>query len=528
MLAVSEYQGRVAVVTGAAMGLGAGFAEALAGLGMNLSLCDLRPEVHSVATDLAARHGIHARAVTADVSQPRDVFEVVDSTIADLGSIDVLVANAGTNRPSNALGTLDDAVEAYDANLSTNTAGVFFFGRAVIPHMVERDRGEIVNVSTDHVYTEPGRPTGGGPDMDLYDASKWALNGFTTTWAEALSGSGVRVNALCMGATDSNMLRTWVGGEPSPEMVASWKTPAEVAGVLVDLLAEGRDGRSGTNVPIWRDEPAVLPPRSDDPAEILGRMKSAVSGRSPGDRVSLEGRAAIVTGAARGLGRAYADALRSEGVGVIGCDLSAGDHVDLVADVGTRDGVEAVVAAATERLGGVDIVVNNAAQWAATPITDSREKAVADYEQIMGTNVRGPLLLARATLPSMLERGVGDVVNVSADHVLPGGPVAAGSDLYAASKWALCGLTQAWALKLVDTPVRVNAIAVGATDTPMQRVMYGEPPAETVDGWMTPARQAMLLVDLLREGPGGRTGETIPAGSAPLTLPSVAQRGDPI
>ncbi len=526
---MSEYAGRVALVTGAATGLGAGFAEALAGLGMNLSLCDIRPEVDEVAARLASRHGVEARACRADVSRPGDVFDLVDATVAELGSIDVALANAGTNRPSHALGTLDDGIEAYEANVSTNTAGVFYVGRAVIAHMTARGRGEIVNICTDHVYTEPRRPTGGGPDMDLYDASKWALNGFTTSWARAISGSGVRVNALCMGATDSNMLRTWVGGNPSPEMVASWKTPAEVAGVLVDLLAEGREGRSGTNVPIWRGEPAVLPARSDDPAEMLGRMKSAISGRSSGRRVSLAGRAAIVTGAAGGLGEAYAGALRSEGVDVFGCDLVDGDCVDLVADIGTRAGVEAVVAGATERFGGVDIVVNNAARWARTEVTGSRDEAVADFERIMDANLKGPLMLQRATLPAMLDRGAGDVVNIGADLVLPGGPISPDTDLYAASKWALCGLTQAWALKLVDTPVRVNAIAVGATDTPMQRAIHdGEPSGETLAAWTTPVEQAALLVDLLREGPGGRTGETIPAGAAPLTLPPVAQRGDPI
>ncbi len=527
---MSEQDGRVAVVTGAAVGLGAGFAEALAGLGMNLSLCDVRSEVHDVAAGLAARHGIEARAFTADVSHPADAFGVVDATIDALGAIDVLVANAGTNRPSNAFGTLDDALEAYEANVMTNTAGVFYFGRAVIPHLVERGRGDIVVICTDHVYTEPRRPTGGGPDMDLYDASKWALNGFTTAWAEALTGTGVRVNALCMGATDSNMLRTWVGGDPSPEMIASWKTPTEVAGVLVELLAEGPAGRTGTNVPIWRDEPAVLPAASDDWSDRLGRMKAAVGGRLAGGRVSLEGRVAVVTGAARGLGEAYAAALRSEGVGVIGCDVCDGDQVEMVADVGTRRGVEKVVAAALDRFGGVDLLVNNAARWATTPITDPRDKAVADFDRIMDANLKGPLMLQRATLGSMLERGVGDVVNVSADLVLPPGPISPGCDLFAASKWALCGLTQAWALKLVDTPVRVNAIAVGPTDTPGQRAAHdGRLPAGTVAAWMTPAEQAARLVDLLREGPGGRTGETIASGPGqPSGLPPITRRGDPL
>ena len=110
----------------------------------------------------------------------------------------------------------------YEKLVGTNLRGVFLFGRAVLPYMMERGSGEIVNISTDHVQTcgtpfelthddapdcpwanEPPRPTGGGDAMDLYDASKWGINGLTLAWSQAVEEHEIRVNALCMGATDS-------------------------------------------------------------------------------------------------------------------------------------------------------------------------------------------------------------------------------------------------------------------------------------------------------------------------------------
>jgi len=187
----------------------------------------------------------------------------------------------------------------------------------------------------------------------------------------------------------------------------------------------------------------------------------------------------------------------------------------LVADVAELADVERLVEAAVSAFGGVDLLVNNAARWAHTPVTDPFEKAVSDWNLIMNTNLLGVLLCSRACVPLMIERGGGNIVNISTYYVLParhGSTNPPDTDLYNASKWALNGFTQAWALALAEHHIRVNALAMGPTDTEMLRGLFdGDPPAEFAATWMKPEQIARQLLDLLREGPQGRSGENIGA-----------------
>jgi NAD(P)-dependent dehydrogenase (short-subunit alcohol dehydrogenase family) len=242
----------------------------------------------------------------------------------------------------------------------------------------------------------------------------------------------------------------------------------------------------------------------------------------------LDGKSAIVTGAAQGLGSAFASALAREGAGVTLCDLKTeienvgaqirsdgGDARPLIADVSQRADVERLVATAVEAFGGIDILVNNAGKWAQTLVTDPFEKAVADWDDIAGTNLKGVLLCARACVPHLIARGGGDIVNISTYYVLPAhspGTNSPTTDVYDATKWALNGFTEAWALALAKHRIRVNAFCMGATDTPMLRGLWdGDPPADFAATWMKPDEIAGQLLDLLREGPDGRSGENIGA-----------------
>lgn len=266
-------KGKTALVTGSAVGLGQAFADALGAEGARLALCDVRPEVESVAEDLAKRHDVESRAWVADVSDPDAVWRVVDGTVDAFGGVDLLVNNAGIWAGTHPADALEDSVGAFERVFAVNTRAVFLFGRAVMPIMTEHGGGQIVNIVTDHVYTEPQRPTGGGPGMDVYDASKWAVNGMTLAWAKALEGS-VRVNGMCMGATDSWMLRSFHGGNPPQETIDKWKKPSEVAALLVQLVEEGPHGRTGWNLPVWVNDPIVMPELTDDWGIRVGTMKA--------------------------------------------------------------------------------------------------------------------------------------------------------------------------------------------------------------------------------------------------------------
>jgi len=282
-MTAANLSGRHAIVTGAGRGLGLAFAEALAAAGSAVAVCDIDPAVTERAVALK-EHGVVVWACQADVSQPGDVRRFVDGAAEQLGGIDIVVNNAGAVvATSPADDPWDKAVSDYELLVGTNFKGEYLVGRAAIPYLVRHGGGDIVNITTDHIHTcgypvaldhadapdcpwaATPRPPIGGPGFDLYDGSKWALNGLTNAWARSLHPHGIRVNSFGMGATDTPMYRGFLGDRPpAPGMM----TPAQVAAVLVELLAEGPGGRTGDSIQLWAGHPCVLPPFSARPPVV--------------------------------------------------------------------------------------------------------------------------------------------------------------------------------------------------------------------------------------------------------------------
>ena len=151
--------------------------------------------------------------------------------------------------------------------MDTNLKGLLMLSRACVPHLQARGGGDIVNIST--YYVLPAKSEGtNSPETDLYNASKWAINGFTDAWAKYLAKDNIRVNGMCMGATDTPMLRgLFDDGQLPPELAESVMQPAEIAQQMIDLLA---DGRSGENIGAWVGEPIVIPPHPPEHRRISG------------------------------------------------------------------------------------------------------------------------------------------------------------------------------------------------------------------------------------------------------------------
>lgn len=254
---MDSLHGRSAIVTGAAQGLGRAFAEALVRAGANVVACDVQPKIAELAATLPGPG--KAVGLVADVSQEADIRRLVDAALASFGRIDTLVNNAGRWRRTLVEDAWEKALADWDYIMDTNLRGLLLLSRACVPHIVAAGGGDIVHVST--YYVLPAKSPGtNSPETDLYNASKWALNGFTEAWARVLAPKRVRVNALCMGATDTAMLRGLWEGDPPADFAATWMKPAQIARQLVELLAEGPSGRTGQNVGAWVGEPVVLGP----------------------------------------------------------------------------------------------------------------------------------------------------------------------------------------------------------------------------------------------------------------------------
>ncbi len=171
---------------------------------------------------------------------------------------------------------------------------------------------------------------------------------------------------------------------------------------------------------------------------------------------ALSGRTALVTGAASGIGRATVEALRSEGAIVIGLDLWAADGPTqiLACDLSNEEQIAPAVAEAARRLGGLDIVVNNAGILEERPLGG----ITADHvDRMFAVNVRGAILVTRESLPYL--RDGGRIINIASELAYLG---RSGASVYVATKAALLGLTRSWARELAPR-LLVNAVAPGPT-----------------------------------------------------------------
>ena len=188
-------RGKVAIVTGAAVGLGNAFARALAGQGADVVVCDIRPEISELTAELEAG-GTRALALEADVARPADVRRVVDAAVSAFGGIDVLVNNAGTWAASLADDPLDKSLEDYERLVGTNLKGEFLFGRAVMPHMIERGKGTIVNIGGGSAHS-------GVANRCHVTTAKAGVAGLTGGLAAELAPHGITVNCIVPGRVDT-------------------------------------------------------------------------------------------------------------------------------------------------------------------------------------------------------------------------------------------------------------------------------------------------------------------------------------
>jgi NAD(P)-dependent dehydrogenase (short-subunit alcohol dehydrogenase family) len=174
---------------------------------------------------------------------------------------------------------------------------------------------------------------------------------------------------------------------------------------------------------------------------------------------ALEGKVAIVTGGAQGIGRAIADGLEREGATVAVADLNPPDG-GLRADVSSEDDVAGMVRETVARHGGIDILVNNAGLYASLAMRPFTEIPLEEWNRVMEVNVASMFLTSRAVVPVMRERGGGKIVNISSGTPFRGVPFLLH---YVTSKGAIVALTRALAKELGKDSIHVNCVAPGFT-----------------------------------------------------------------
>jgi NAD(P)-dependent dehydrogenase (short-subunit alcohol dehydrogenase family) len=210
----------------------------------------------------------------------------------------------------------------------------------------------------------------------------------------------------------------------------------------------------------------------------------------------LDGKAALVTGAGGGLGRAVALELAAEGAQVFAVSLMRGELDELTevadasslpleaveADVGDEADTQRVAELVLARAGALDVLVNNAGVISVKPID---ETAPDEWDRILRTNLRGPYLYCRAFVPAMKRAGGGTIVNVTSMSGVKG---FVGEAAYCPSKFGLEGLTQTLALELAPWGIRVCSIHPGiAIHTAMSESVYDD---EARSSWVDPAEIA--------------------------------------
>ena len=241
-----QLEGRVALVTGGGRGIGRAIALAYAAEGAKLTLAArTSAELRETADIIMGRYGTEVHTVVADVSSRRQVDNMVDSALERYGSIDVLVNNAGNLGPVGRLWENDP--DEWERTIAIHVFGTYYGCRAVIPHMLERGCGRIVNMAGV-----------GGPNLIAYDVAKMGITNLTENLALELADTAITVNAISPGSIHTRM----------------WEETRDQALKIGDtaMYQQGVEVTSGKGASIERAAQLAVLLGSDSCGKLSGRL----------------------------------------------------------------------------------------------------------------------------------------------------------------------------------------------------------------------------------------------------------------
>ena len=220
----NEFTGKTALITGASRGIGAATAITFATNGISRIILQYNSYQEGADETAAAvrKTGASAELIQADLTTTAGIEALIEQLSKNGAGVDILVNNAGHLVQRAKL--LDSTEEVWDQVMNLNTKSVWFVTKAVVPHMIERSEGVIVNVSS------IAARNGGGPGATIYAAAKAAVSTITKGWAREFASQGIRVNAVSPGTVDNYFHQK----HSTPEM-------------LKNMVAATPAGRLGTN-----------------------------------------------------------------------------------------------------------------------------------------------------------------------------------------------------------------------------------------------------------------------------------------
>jgi len=227
---MGKLDGRVAIVTGAATGLGRGIAILYAKEGADVAVLDRNAAGARKVADAITALGRRSVAIAVDVGDESDVIAAIAQAVETLGPPDILVNNAGIATVS-FLEQMETAI--WDEMIQINLTSVFLCTRAVLPFMRERGYGRIINISSQLAHK-------GGAGMAHYAAAKAGILGLTRSLAYEVTRDNIAVNAICPGPLDTDMKLPpeWVARKQSELVIGRQGTVAEVAPTALLLAGE--------------------------------------------------------------------------------------------------------------------------------------------------------------------------------------------------------------------------------------------------------------------------------------------------